>query len=125
MTANNARRPLVCLLASAETSPSVLYGLFDVLSTAGAMYGELTSGKTGDEVLDVRIVAVTAEPFRCFGNIMVEPHAGIDALDEADFIIVCDMYTPIDVPPRGVYDREIEWIKRLYAKGSTVSSVCS
>jgi len=125
MTKNETRRPLVCLLASAETSPSVLYGLYDVLSTAGAIYGELTNGMTGDEVLDVRIVAATAEPFRCFGGVMVEPHDGLDALDEADFIIVCDMYTPIDAPPRGVYDREIEWIKRMYAKGSTLGSVCS
>jgi transcriptional regulator GlxA family with amidase domain len=125
MAGNETQRPLVCLLASAETSPSVLYGLYDVLSTAGAMYGELTSGKTGDEVLDVRIVAAAAEPFRCFGNVMVEPHDGIDALDEADFIIVCDMYTPIDTPPRGLYDREIDWIKRMYAEGSMLGSVCS
>ena len=125
MTVNNTRRPLVCLLASTETSPSVLYGLYDVLSTAGALYGEMTTGKTGDEILDVRIVAATAEPFRCFGGIMVEPHDNLEALDEADFIIVCDMYTPIDTPPRGLYDREIDWIKRMYAKGSTVSSVCS
>ncbi len=125
MTKNETRRPLVCLLASAETSPSVLYGLYDVLSTAGAIYGELTNGKTGDEVLDVRIIAATVEPFRCFGGVMVEPHDGIDALDEADFIIVCDMYTPIDTPPRGIYDREMEWIKRMYAKGSILGSVCS
>jgi transcriptional regulator GlxA family with amidase domain len=125
MSNNEDRRPLVCLLASAETSPSVLYGLYDVLSTAGAIYGELTKGVTGDEVLDVRIVSATPEPFRCFGGVMVEPHAGIDALDEADFIVVCDMYTPIDTPPRGLYDREIAWIKRMYAKGSILGSVCS
>jgi transcriptional regulator GlxA family with amidase domain len=125
MSKNETRRPLVCLLASAETSPSVLYGLYDVLSTAGAIYGELTNGKTGDEVLDVKIVAASAEPFRCFGGVVVEPHDNLEALDEADFIIVCDMYTPIDTPPRGLYDREIEWIKRMYAKGSTLGSVCS
>lgn len=125
MTTTETQRPLVCLLASAETSPSVLYGLYDVLSTAGAIYGELTSGKTGGEVLDVRVVAATDEPFRCFGGIMVEPHAAIDTLDAAAFIIVCDMYTPIDTPPHGLYDREIEWLKRMYAKGSRLGSVCS
>lgn len=125
MTSKKTRRPLVCLLASAETSPSVLYGLYDVLSTAGAIYGELTAGKTGQEVLDVRIVAASAESFRCFGGIMVEPHVAIDEVDEADFIIVCDMYTPIDTPPRGIYDREIDWLKRMYAGGATLASVCS
>jgi len=125
MNKPETRRSLVCLLASAETSPSVLYGLYDVLSTAGAMYGELTSGKTGKEVLDVRIVAASAEPFRCFGKIMVEPHVGIDAVDEADFVIVCDMYTPIDTPPHGLYEREIKWLKRMYASGARLGSVCS
>ncbi|MDX1424881.1 MAG: helix-turn-helix domain-containing protein [Kiloniellales bacterium] len=125
MSNSEARRPLVCLLASAETSPSVLYGLYDVLSTAGAMYGELTSGKTGDEVLDVKIVAASAKPFRCFGNVMVEPHLGIDAVDEPDFVIVCDMYTPIDKPPRGLYGREIDWLRRMYTSGSRLGSVCS
>lgn len=125
MSKTETRRPLVCLLTSAETSPSVLYGLYDVLSTAGAVYAELTSGKTGDEVLDVKIVAASAEPFRCFGNVMVEPHVGIDAVDEADFVIVCDMYTPIDTPPRGLYGREIDWLRRMYASGSRLGSVCS
>ena len=125
MAADNTARPLVCLLASAETSPSVLYGLYDVLSTAGAIYGDLTTGKTGDEVLDVRIVAATAEPFRCFGGIMVEPHASLDTIDEADVAIVCDMYTPVDTPPRGIYDREIEWLRRMYAGGAVIGSVCS
>lgn len=125
MGKNGTPKPVVCLLASAETSPSVLYGLYDVLSTAGAIYGELTIGKTGDEVLDVRIVAASAEPFRCFGGIMVEPHAPIDSVTEADFIIVCDMYTPIDTPPRGVYESEIAWLKAMHAKGTTLGSVCS
>src|SRR5258708_2973821 len=81
-----------CLLAAEETSPSVLYGLYDVLSTAGAVYAELTSGSPGEKTLDVRIVSATANPFRCYGGVMVEPHDGIDQLDETDVAIVCDMY---------------------------------
>lgn len=125
MAAKRTHRPLVCLLAAAETSPSVLYGLYDVLSTAGTIYSEVTSGKAGHEALDVRIVATTKVPFRCFGNILVEPHNSLETINEADVIIVCDIYTPVDTPPRGKYDREIDWIKRLYAKGTTLGSVCS
>ncbi len=125
MAKSETAKPRVCLLASAQTSPSVLYGLYDVLSTAGAIYGEVTKGVTGDEVLEVRIVAATAEPFRCFGNVMVEPHLGIDAVEEAAFVIVCDMYTPIDTPPKGVYEREIAWLRRVHARGAMLGSVCS
>ncbi len=125
MSASESKLPRVCLLASEETSPSVLYGLFDVLSTVGAIYPEMTTGAPGDQLLDVKVVATTSKPFRCYGNVMVEPDFAIDDLDETEVAIVCDMFQPIDTPPRGRYQREIEWIKRMYAKGAIVASVCS
>jgi transcriptional regulator GlxA family with amidase domain len=125
MSASETKVPRVCLLAAAATSPSVLYGLYDVLSTVGAIYPEMTSGEPGKAMLDVKVVATTAEPFRCYGNIMVEPHFAVDALDETDVAIVCDMFQPIDTPPRDGYRREIDWIKRMHAKGAIVASVCS
>ena len=125
MSAFGTKLPRVCLLASMETSPSVLYGLFDVLSTVGAIYPEMTTGEPGEALLDVKVVAATGEPFRCYGNVLVEPDFSIDELDETDVAIVCDMYQPIDTPPRAGYGSEIDWIKRIYAKGAIVASVCS
>lgn len=125
MSTADARLPRVCLLASTETSPSVLYGLFDVLSTVGAAYSEMTTGEPGEPLLDVQIVAATAEPFRCFNNVAVEPHMAIDELDEVDVAIVCDMYQPIDQPPRGRYQREVEWLRRVHGNGALLASVCS
>ncbi len=125
MSASETKLPRVCLLAAAETSPSVLYGLFDVLSTVGAIYPEMTTGEPGELLLDVKVVAATGEPFRCYGNVLVEPDFAIDELDETDVAIVCDMYQPIDTPPRGRYRREIDWLRRIYAKGAIVASVCT
>jgi transcriptional regulator GlxA family with amidase domain len=125
MTKPETKPPRICLLAAAETSPSILYGLFDVLSTVGAIYAEMTVGETGNMLLDVKVVGTTGEPFRCFGDVMVEPHASIDELDETDVAVVCDMYQPIDAPPRGRYRQEIDWLRRMHAKGAIVASVCS
>ena len=125
MSASKSKLPRICLLASGETSPSVLYGLFDVLSTVGAIYPEMTTGEPGELLLDVKVVAATAEPFRCYGNVLVEPDFAVDGVHQTDVAIVCDMYQPIDVPPRGRYRCEIDWIKRIYAKGAIVTSVCS
>ena len=72
MTGANAKRPRICLLAAPETSPGVLYGLYDVLSTAGPAYADMTSGEPAETILDVRIVSAASEPFRCFGGVMVE-----------------------------------------------------
>ena len=118
-------RPLIVLLASSETSPSVLYGLFDVLVSVGSGYMEMITGVPGEEVLDVKIVAASSKPFRCFGNVMVEPHASIDDVEHPDAVVVCDMYTPINQPPRGTYPREVEWLKRVYANNALLTSVCS
>ncbi len=125
MSATKPKLPRVCLLAAAETSPSVLYGLFDVLSTVGAIYPEMTTGESGEQLLDVKVVAATGEPFRCYGNVLIEPDFAIGDLHETDVAIVCDMYQPIDSPPHGRYGREIEWIKRMHAKGAIVASVCT
>jgi transcriptional regulator GlxA family with amidase domain len=118
-------KPLIALLAAKETSPSVLYGLYDVLYSVGAVYPDMTMGAPGPEALNVRIVAASADPFRCAGHVMVEPHAAIDAIDRVDCVVVCDMYTPIHEPPRGRYPREMAWLRKMHAAGALVCSVCS
>jgi transcriptional regulator GlxA family with amidase domain len=118
-------KPVIALLAAPETSPSVLYGLYDVLLSVGAVFADMTTGEPGDALLDVRIVAADREPFRCFGQVLVEPHAAIGDLANVEVAIVCDMYTPIDSPPRGRYPREIDWLRRIHAGGSLIASVCT
>jgi transcriptional regulator GlxA family with amidase domain len=118
-------RPLIVLLASAETSPAVLYGLYDVLSSVGSSFMEMITGVPGEDIMDVMIVAASSEPFRCFGNVSVDPHASIDDIENPDAVIVCDMYTPINESPRGTYPREIEWLKKVYANNALLTSVCS
>jgi transcriptional regulator GlxA family with amidase domain len=118
-------KPVIALLAAKETSPSVLYGLYDVLYSVGAVFPDMTMGEPGPEALDVRIVAAEAEPFRCVSNVTVEPHAAIDAIDKVDVVVVCDMYTPIHEPPRGRYPREMAWLRKVHAEGGLVCSVCS
>ncbi len=118
-------RPSIALLAAAETSPSVLYGLYDVLLSVGAVYADMTTGEPEESLLDVKIVANGDQPFRCFGNVLVEPHQAVDSIERIDVAIVCDIYTPIDTPPRGRYPREIAWLQRMHAGGAIVASVCS
>jgi transcriptional regulator GlxA family with amidase domain len=118
-------RPSIALLAAPETSPSVLYGLYDVLLSVGAVYSDMTMGKPDECLLDVKIVAGDDKPFRCVGNVLVEPQGSVDDIGKIDVAIVCDMFTPIDTPMRGRYRREIDWLKRMHAGGSILASVCS
>jgi transcriptional regulator GlxA family with amidase domain len=120
------RRPRIALLVAPETSASVLYGLYDVLLSVGPMWPDMTASAPSEARLDVSIVAATAEPFRCFGNIVVEPHAAIGAVDEVDAVVVCDWYTPIDTPPpRDRFHEEIAWLGRMHERGAIIASVCT
>jgi transcriptional regulator GlxA family with amidase domain len=121
----NTRKPIVALLATPETSTLVLYGLYDVLLSAGAVYPDMIAGTPGEGLLDVRIVAADKTPFRCIGNIMVEPHDSVATLASADVVILCDIYFPIDTPPKGLYPAEIAWLRKMHADGTLICSVCT
>lgn len=113
------------LLAAPATSPSVLYGLFDVLGSVGVIYREVTEGTPGQPVFDVRIAAASAEPFHCYGRVPVEPDATFEEIDAAEVVIVCDRSQPIDRPPRDLYARESAWLRRMHDGGALIASVCS
>src|SRR6478752_7066381 len=122
---NDPRKPRVALFTAPESSAAIVFGLYDVLGTVGAVYADMTTGEPGDALLDVSIVATQAQPFRCFGNVLIEPSAAIDDTDDYDVIIVCDLYTPITTAPRGRFVREAEWIREMHARGSLIASVCT
>ena len=118
-------KPTIALLASPETSSSVLYGLYDVLVSVGAVYLDMIAGKPGSEQLDVRIVSADGKPFHCIGDVPVQPHASVASMGAPDAVVVCDMYMSIYATPSGRYPREVDWLKRVHKEGTLVSSVCS
>ncbi len=118
-------KPQVAILAAPDSSASVLYGLYDVLTSVGAVYPDMTIGAPGRELLDVRIVSAEGKPFYCVGNIPVEPHAAVAEMKAPDAVVVCDFYTSIHESPRERFLPEIAWLKQVHGKGSLVCSVCS
>jgi len=118
-------KPLICLLASNDTSAGTLHGLYDVLVNVGPDYEEMLGGSYMDNLLDVKVVARSQEPFTCLSGIEVQPHASIDDIERADVVVVCDMYTPVNESPLGKFTPEIQWIRRIYARDALLCSVCS
>lgn len=107
----------------------VLYGLYDVLTTVGAVYPELVKGAPERELLDVKIVSADGRPFSCIGDIPVRPHASLSDVvhpnSAPDAIVVCDMYVAVTAVPTGRYPRECAWLRDMHVAGSLLCSVCS
>jgi transcriptional regulator GlxA family with amidase domain len=120
------RKPVIALLAAPETSPSVLYGLLEVLLAVGVVYPEYVGGTTGEPLLDVKIVAAQLAPFRSVpGHVVIEPHASLATVGTVDAAIVCDINVPIDEAPKGLYPAEIRWLRQVHAGGALLGSVCT
>lgn len=118
-------RPRVALLVAPTTSAAVLYGMFDVLYSVGAVYPDMVLGAPGSERLEVRIVSSDGAPFRCPGNVLVEPHDGLAGAPKPDVVIVCDMYSPIYSVPREDYAPYRGWLREMHRQGVLIGSVCS
>lgn len=118
-------RPRIALLTAPSTSAAVLYGLYDVLMSAGAVFPDMTLGQPGSEALDIRIVSLDGQPFRCLGNVLVEPHHSIADLGPVDAVVICDMYSSIHQPPRDDYAAFSPWLTALHRDGVLLTSVCS
>ena len=104
----------------------MVFGLYDVLYSVGAVFPDMTIGAPGPEALDVRIVVASdGEPFRCFGNVLIEPSGALSEIGRADAVIVCDLYTPFNTRPAGKYRGEIAWLRRMHEQGALVCAVCS
>ena len=123
------RKPLILLLATPETSASVLYGLFDVLSSVGAVFPDMVKGAPEKELLDVRIVSADGRPFSCVGDVPVRPHSAIGDFNTRDLapdaVVVSDNYISVTGVPTGRYPRECAWLREIHEAGALLSSVCS
>lgn len=115
----------VSLIALPESGGSVLYGLYDILSSVGTTWCELTGEDHGTPPFDVKIVARTTRLFRCAGGIPVSPHRRFADPEASDIVIATDLVFPIDTDPRGRWLEATQWIRRMHERGAIICSVCT
>jgi transcriptional regulator GlxA family with amidase domain len=115
----------ISLLALPESMPAALYGLYEVFSSVGLAWSELTGELAAAEPLAVQIVAAQAAPFTSPLGTPVAPHAAIDAVMDTDIIVVGDLALAADTDPRGRWPRESAWLRERYQAGCTLCSVCT
>ncbi|MEO3429035.1 helix-turn-helix domain-containing protein [Pelagibius sp. CAU 1746] len=115
----------VTILALPESSASVLYGLYDVLSSAGRLWSQITGETEAGPTMAVEIVSPSREPFRCWGGVPVAPQAALAERPESDLVVVSDLAIPIDFDPRGAWAESAAWVRQQYEGGAVVAAVCT
>ena len=118
----------IALLAVPETSGSVLYGLYDVLSTVGLAWPMLTGApEPAIAGFDVEIVAETPELFRCSAGVPVLPDTTFAEARSPDVLIIPALdFTPVpDADLSTQWAAAIDWVQSLNPQQTTICTVCT
>lgn len=115
----------VSLAVLPETTPTSLFGLYEVLSSVGHIWSELTGEPTVARPMTVRLVGPSRVPVTGAGGIPITPHVTFAEAQDAGVVIVTDLALPIDGDPRGRWPEAAAWLRARYDAGAIVCSVCT
>lgn len=115
----------VDILAADSCRGAILYGMYDLLASAGTAWSYLTEGAPGPPITRVRIVARSKEPFRCISGVPVVPDADLDEADDAEIVCLPNFRLGEFASPREHLGPETDWVLRRHAAGARLATACS
>lgn len=101
----------------------MLYGMKDVLSSAGRDWRLLMEQREPEPVFDVRVVSATGKAMVVANDVPVLPDGSLG--DPPDVAVVPEVMFAPDQDLSGRYTPETGWLQRCHAAHTTVATVCS
>ncbi len=114
----------VAILAFPEVTASVLYGLYDILLSAGRDWGVIVDGRPGPSLIQVVVVSRFDAPFTISNDVPIRAQQTLDECTGPDVIFVPEVAIPPGAPIAG-FDAEVDWLRRCHAQGATIATACS
>jgi len=115
----------IALVALPETTPTAIYGLFEIFSAVAVAWTQLTGETTAVRPMRPHIVARTRDPFLSALGTPIAPQAALADLPAPDIVVVTDLALAADADPRGRWPEEAAWLRGQFARGATICSVCT
>jgi transcriptional regulator GlxA family with amidase domain len=115
----------VAVLALPESTPSTLYGMYEVLQSAGRDWGVLVDGVAGRSVFDPVIVSAGGRGFRAPNGLWIEPSTALEECPEPDIVTIPDLMIMPGDEIAGRYAAEVEWLRAQDARGATFATACT
>lgn len=118
-------RMTVCILALPESTPTAVFGLYEVFASVGVMWPYVTGEGEPAPFFDVKIVSADGKTLPGPIGALITPHAAIDEIDRADIVAVTDLTLDPRVNPYDLWPEAKPWLRAQYDKGTIVCSVCT
>ncbi len=126
MIEENRQTPVrVLIMALPETTPTALYGMYEVFSSVGVIWPALTGDGEIRPRLDVAIVSEDGKPFTGALGIPITPACSFANSGTADVVLVTDLEFTSEFDPRGRWPAATQWLVEQHDGGATVCSVCT
>src|SRR5690606_19633388 len=116
---------IVALLAVPESTASTLYGMFEVLESAGRDWGLVTDGVPGESRIRPMIVSADGRAFDSSSGLRIAPSCSLGACPQPDVVAIPDLAIAPQEDVGGRYPREIEWLIGLDRRGVTFATACT
>ena len=113
------------IVAVPETAGSALYGMIDVLASAGNLWQQLVGVEAGAKLIAPKIVSPLSHEFECGNGIPVKPELEISDQLAAEIVILPELWLAPDEDLKGRYPELMEWIRQCYRDGASIYSACS
>ncbi len=118
-------RLVVAVLAVPESTASTVYGMYEILASAGRDWGLLTHGKPGESLFRPVIVAVGAAPLLTPGGLRIEPESTLENCPKAGIVVIPDLMVSPEEDLTGRYPEETKWLRAHHAGGGVLAAACT
>jgi transcriptional regulator GlxA family with amidase domain len=115
----------VDLLAYAECSASVVFGMYDLFMSAGRDWDAYAGHPPGPQLMRPRIVGADPGGFAAANGIRIAPEAGLDEGRAPDIVCVPDLNVLPGESLAGRFEAEIAWLRDCYERGAVIGTACS
>lgn len=113
------------ILAVPESTASTLYGMYDLLISAGRDWDWLVNGVAGEPKIRPIIVSADGKRFRSATGLWIEPECALSDCPPPDVVAIPDLMVAPEDDISGRYIAESEWLRACYAAGATLAVSCS
>ncbi|PMR68511.1 AraC family transcriptional regulator [Halomonas heilongjiangensis] len=114
----------IALLAGPDATASTLYGMYDLLGSAGRDWELLTNGRMGEPRLKPVIVSRDGCGFRAANGAWIEPDATLDECLAPTVVCIPDLFVAPEARLEG-YAEEIAWLRTCRRDGALLAAACT
>jgi transcriptional regulator GlxA family with amidase domain len=114
----------VSVVVFRECDPSIVYGVYDTLWSAGWLWESLKGQPSGNRLFEPRLVSAEAGPLQLCTGVSIIPQDTIADVEHTDIVFVPNVMVQTAADLAALDRRLLDWIKRMHGQGAQLYATC-